>query len=504
MNPRSLTSRLIATVLYIEFALIVFVSVAAIYYQRRESMRAFDIMLVGRADSILGSVQDAEDAGDNVMLDKSSINIPAQDVYEVREENGRFLGSASGAQHPLSSLVRNSGNPRGRLKDDGEAHNLRIDGRHYRGIVTHGLRLIDPDEPGTAEGGKGTLHRVVVYYAAPLQPVHDALWRAASFFLVADALALLLSLAVVAPLIRRSLRPLEALATQAAMLSPQSWIFKAPDAAYQISELAPLASALDTALHSLERAFQQQRTFVNDAAHELKTAVTILKSSLQLLLFRERTREQYQQGLEACLADCGRMEDLVHRMLLLARIEQAAPAPTKAETPHTVAAEILQQVLENLEPAATVRQVTLSAEIADRRAARISEEDCVVLFTNLLINAIQHSPPASVVQARLTASGGSFLSLTIIDTGEGIAADHLPRIFDRFYRTDASRSRETGGTGLGLAICKAIVETAGGTIQIQSELGQGTTVVVMLPPSLLPADVATPESAPGQPCNLSF
>jgi len=493
MKFASLTGRLIATVLCIEVSLMLFVSVAAVYYQKHESLQAFDVMLHGRADSVLGSVQDAEDAADNVLLDKTSIDVPTQDVFEVREENGRVIGGSGPQQDQLIDSLRGPHHPRGRLKDDGEAHTLRLGDASYRAIVFHGVRLIDVDEPGTAQGGKGTLHHVVIYYASPIRPVEDAAWRAARFFALADAVALLLSIAAVRALIRRSLQPLDALASQAAALSPQTWDFKAPPSAYRLTELAPLASALDTALQGLERAFRQQRTFVNDAAHELKTAVTVLKSSLQLLLFRDRTREQYHAGLEGCLADCGRMEDLVQRMLLLARVEQSAslsqsaPLPTTGSIRLVEPARILQQVLENLESVAAIRGISLSADICDLRLTPVAEDDCVTLLVNLLMNAIQHSAAGSTVVARLAAEDPSHedsrMRLQVIDHGEGIAAEHLPFIFERFYRTDASRSRDTGGTGLGLAICKAMVESYGGTIHVESELTLGTTVTVLLPAS---------------------
>ena len=480
MKFNSLTSRLILTVIFIEAALALFISLAAIDYQRRESIKAFDIMLHGRVDSVLGSVQDAEDVGDNVLLDKTSMTIPPQDIYEVREESGRFIGSSGRSQDELSSHLSTAQHPDESLNDDGRPHRLMIGDRHYRAIVQHGLRLIDPDEPGNGANGKGTLHRIVIYYASPSWPVHHAVWHAVRFFAVADVLALLLSIAGVSILIRRGLRPLGALATQAALVSPQAWKFNAPASAYELRELQPLASALDAALQGLERAFQQQRTFVNDAAHELKTAVTVLKSSLQLLTLRERTKGEYQAGIESCLADCGRMEDLVQRMLLLARVEQANQGAVSGAASLPIAV-VVRQIATALESTASLKHIELKLDLADDRVTFVSEEDCVVLVTNLLMNAIQHSHAGSTIILQLRPTNESQTQLTIIDNGDGIAPEHLPFLFERFYRTDASRSRDTGGTGLGLAICKAIAEANGGSILIESQLSLGTTVTLVLP-----------------------
>jgi signal transduction histidine kinase len=481
MKAGSLTSRLIATMLCIEVALATFVTMAALYYERRETLRAFDVMLHGRADSVLGSVQDAEDAGDNVLLDKSSMHVPDRDIYEVREESGRFLGSSGQRQDELSSLLKDEAGKATAYDRQYEAHSVKIGRQRYRGIIMHGLRLIDPDEPGPAAGGKGTLHHIVIYYAAPTRPARDAVWRAARFFLLADAIALLLSVAAVAFLVRRGLQPLDALAAQATMLSPRSWNFEAPRSAYELSELAPLASALDVALRGLNQAYENQRTFVNDAAHELKTAVTVLKSSLQLLSFRDRTKIEYVTGIEGCLSDCGRMEELVQRMLLLARLEQSEPLRLQASSSRIAVGEMVRQVLAHFESAASLRGIVLLSEILDAREVEMSPEDCFTLLSNLVMNSLQHSPAGTTITVRCAADSASTMRVSVVDQGEGIAPEHLPRVFERFYRTDASRSRDTGGTGLGLAICKAIVESSGGSIQIESWTTDGTTVTFILP-----------------------
>ncbi len=459
----SLTGRLIAATLAVEVALALFVTVAALYYQHDESLRAFDVMLRGRADSVLGSVQDAEDATNDVLLDKTSLEVPKHDVYEVREQDGHFLG-ASGAGG--GALIE-------RLRDDGSSHNFRLQGILYRGQVLHGSRLID------TEHAPGVVRRVVVFYASPVKPVWIAVEREAQFFVLADVLALLLSLAAVAWLIRRNLRPLDELAARAAAITPRSWSFRAPDSAYGLREVAPLAAALDAALHGLERAFQQQRTFVGDAAHELKTAVTVLKSSLQLLTFRERTRDEYQRGIELCLSDTGRMEELVQRMLTLARLEHAEPR-LEGKRAGCSMAETLRQVLGQVEAAATLGRVRLAEEITEEGVVSLGTEDAGTLLTNLVINAIQHSPAGTQIRLRMFREEDQVV-FRITDEGEGIGAEHLPHVFERFYRADASRSRETGGTGLGLSICKAIVDAAGGTIVIESVSGAGTTVTVRLP-----------------------
>jgi signal transduction histidine kinase len=266
----------------------------------------------------------------------------------------------------------------------------------------------------------------------------------------------------------------------AGRVSADSWEFSPPASARQTAELAPLTHALENALQRLERSFTQQRTFVSDAAHELKTAVAVVKSSLQLLGMRERTPEEYRAGNERALADTARIEELVAKMLTLARAESAAPNPS-GDSQSDLSPSIAQTVAE-LETFAAARQValTLSNSHADACTIPLSSEDCRLVISNLLMNAIQHSPANAQVELRATTQNG-YVEISVQDHGDGIDPAALPHVFDRFYRGDPSRARATGGAGLGLAICKAVIEKSGGTITLASEAGCGTTATVRVP-----------------------
>jgi signal transduction histidine kinase len=218
---------------------------------------------------------------------------------------------------------------------------------------------------------------------------------------------------------------------------------------------------------------------VNDAAHELKTAVTIIKSSLQLLESRPRTTNEYREGLENCLADCARLEDLVQKMLTLARLEQSS-AGELTSSGHTDLSECLREIATQMEPFATLRGVELKLRLEDGVQALLRYEDCESLAFNLVLNALQHTLSGGSVTLRAETVGAT-VKMQIEDTGEGIPAADLPFIFNRFYRSDRSRARTTGGTGLGLAICKAIVDAYGGKIEVESEVERGTRVNVTLP-----------------------
>ncbi|MGB6689868.1 MAG: HAMP domain-containing sensor histidine kinase [Terracidiphilus sp.] len=480
MKTRSIAFRLIAAVLAVELVSSVLVVLLALGYERHAHFRAFDIMLRGRADSVLGAVQDAEDVADNVMLDKADLRVPDEDIYEVYDGSGRLLGRSPNWQGAAaaSSTPLATGYSR-----------LEVNRRHYRVLKLEGSRIVDPGEAG---GGK--LRRVTVVYGAPTERVWEAIHGAVEFYSAGSIVLLLVTGPLIAWLLHRGLQPLRVLAALAGNVSADSWEFSPPASARLTSELAPLTQAIENVLRRLERSFLQQRAFVSDAAHELKTAVAVVKSSLQVLEMKRRSVEEYEAGLGRALADCSRLEEIVSKMLALAREESAAPDPGRE--PVADAVECLRQTVARLGSVAALRGVRVTVAAQESGAYRIAAgaEECSMLISNLLLNAIQHSPPGSEVVARVGAEVET-VKLEIEDHGEGIDPAALPHVFDRFFRGDPSRTRATGGTGLGLAICKAIADRAGGTISIASRLGAGSTVTVRLPLVEMPAEVHAAPSA---------
>jgi signal transduction histidine kinase len=460
---RSIAFRLISAVLLVELVSAVLVILLALGYERHAHFRAFDVMLHGRADSVLGAVQDAEDVGDNVMLDLADLHVPPDDVYEVWDGRGHMLGRSANWQGSSGNAVPQHDGP----------FRLDLNGRDYGLLRLHGSRIVDPGEPG---GGK--LRPVTILYGAPTERVWHAILGAVEFYAGGSLLLLAISGPLIAWMLHRGLLPLRQLAALAGQVSAQSWEFSPPASARETAELAPLTHALESTLQRLERSFNQQRAFVSDAAHELKTAVAVSKSSLQLLELKERTPAEYRDGLEHCLADTQRLEDLVAKMLTLARVENG-PAAVAAMAPCDLT-ECVRQTVAQLETVALLRKVDVAVLAPECCRVPLAADDCALVVENLLMNALQHSPQGSQVEIRIAGQNGA-VELAIEDHGEGIDPRARPFIFDRFYRGDPSRARSTGGAGLGLAICKAIVEKAGGAIEVQSKPGEGTTVVARLP-----------------------
>jgi signal transduction histidine kinase len=468
----SIAVRLIAAVLLVELASAVLVILLAWGYERHTHFRSFDIMLRGRADSVLGAVQDAEDAGDNVMLDLADLHVPAEDVYEVWDGRGQLLGRSA---NWLGSAATEVPASNGFFASEIAHH-------RYRLLRLAGTRIVDP---GEVAGGH--LRFVTILYGSPTEHVWRAIYGALEFYAAGMLLLVLITGPLIAWVLHRGLAPLRELATLAGNVSADSWTFHPPASARETSELAPLTHALESVLQRLERSFNQQRTFISDAAHELKTAVAVVKSSLQLTSMKPRTPDEYQAGNQRALADTERIEDLVAKMLTLARLESNG---TKSDgVPHISQrcgnenlTQCIHTTIAQLETAAAVRQVSLVVHHLPQEPCKVplTFEDCSLVLSNLLLNAIQHSPPQSQVEVRATIQNNS-VEITIQDHGEGIHPDDLPHVFDRFYRADPSRARTTGGTGLGLAICKAAIEKAAGFIALSSNPGHGTTACVRLP-----------------------
>jgi signal transduction histidine kinase len=466
MKTRSIAFRLIAAVLLVELVSAVVVVFLSLGYERHTHFRAFDIMLRGRADSVLGAVQDAEDTADNVMLNQADLHLPPDDIYEVYDGSGRLLGRSPNWQGAEVSSPEPLHEGFSRLA---------VNHRRYRVLLMNGSRIVDPGEPG---GGK--LRNVTILYGAPTELVWHAINGAVEFYAAGSVLLLLVTGPLIAWLLHRGLLPLRQLAALAGRVSADAWEFSPPASARLTPELAPLTQAIENVLQRLESSFVNQRVFVSDAAHELKTAVAVVKSSLQVVAMKRRTPEEYEAGLERCVADSERLEDIVGKMLVLAREESTAPAAA-GQSAADLAESVRHAVahLESVAAMAGVRVLVVDPQNTVFPVAAAADE-CSMLASNLILNAIQHSRPASEVEARISQAAG-IVQLEIEDRGEGIDPAALPRVFDRFYRSDPSRTRNTGGTGLGLAICKAIVERAGGTIAIASRPGMGTTVTVRLP-----------------------
>ena len=457
VRSRSLVRQTVGIVVAAQLLCAAVLCGAALVHEWHTRLRAFDTRLQGRSDSLLGAIQDAEDPDDNVMIDPAELNLPGDDVYAVYNQGGRLLGSSLAA--PAELIQRHGDNFR----------DARESGTRYRVFEREGVRVIDRTE----NAGVGLRRPVTLVYASPEGHLWREVLEAVRFFLVAIAFATGITVFLVAVLLKKALYPLSELALAARQLSPPALVFTAPQSVMQVKELRPLAEVLTDAVVRLRDAFRKEHRFVGDAAHELKTAVSVVRSSIQLLMLKRRTEEEYAAGLERVLQDNGRVESLVAQMLQLASLEE----DRTANAPTVDLGELTAMALEHLRPIAEERGVPLHFARPSAVRVRLLPERALSLISNLVLNAVQHSTSGCAVAISLRTGEGK-AALAVEDAGAGIDPEALPHIFDRFYREDRSRSRGTGGTGLGLSICKSIVDAAGGSILVESSRVHGTRVLV--------------------------
>ncbi len=461
----SITRRLVITVLILELLSAVTLIGAITVHEWSVQLEIFDGSLVANAESLMGAVQDTEDEGDNVMLDMRGVRVAKDAVFRVEDERGKVLGFAGDAPHLETTAAA------GPL-----FRNIKVRGRDYRFLFLNGTRIVDP---GKANGG--VRHSITIVYGTPLRHVWHEVREAVRFFAIATAFLLGITAVVMAWLVRKGLSPVHELAREAERIQPGDWQFQAPLSAKETAELRPLAAALEAALARLQRSFEQQKRFTSDAAHELKTDVAIVKSSLQLLSMRKRTLEEYGQGLAVSLEDITRLESTVEKMLTLARLEQPAESHNASTASQSCSLrDVIYDAVHQSKPFAQLKSIEVAVEInADVRLS-IDSRDALLLCSNILLNALQHSPDGATVHITVTADEG-IARLTVRDQGEGISDEDYDHLFEAFYRGDPSRSRKSGGTGLGLSICKAICERAGGSIEIANHVAGGALVTVTLP-----------------------
>jgi signal transduction histidine kinase len=465
----SIKGRLIATVILSQSLLAAGLLFAGVFYTHRRLLSTLDAGMQGHAMSVAALVRYTEDASGNVYFDNSlmpeSLDPNHPDMFAVWTERSGLL-------------VRSANWPSGlNLEHVGDNHwNFSWDNVPYHALRVSHVPVLDREE-----GSSFQPQTLTIVYAAPMIRLREQV-RAAGVF-IALASLILLGVTILLALwgIRRGLLPLQHLAGQAALVTAHHWDFRPAEDAQQIAELRPLTQSMTSMLGRLEHSFVQQREFLGNAAHELKTPVAVLKSTLQSLLHRPRTLEEYRAGLEQSLEDLNRLEQLLQWMLRLARAEQWAHGALRRDLQVIDINVTCEEAVERIRSLAQERNTRIHLSTNGPVPLRADPEDLQLVWINLLENAVRYSPEGASVEVAVTRKNGGAAQVVFQDHGGGIAAADLPHIFERFYRGDPSRTRATGGFGLGLAIAKALVEAYGGTITADSLPGQGTRMTVELP-----------------------
>ncbi len=297
-------------------------------------------------------------------------------------------------------------------------------------------------------------------------------------------LILLLSIGGGLFLANRALAPVAVITKTAQRISSADDLSRRLDLNLPDDEISRLAHTFNAMLDRLELAFQHERQFTADASHELRTPLGFLKTQLSLARSRPRNAVVLQKMMADMESDVDRMTHLIEQMLALAQVEQGSAAPCDV----VALAQLLQQVVQDFQTRAQTRNITLTLNCPSRIDIRLmgNAEQLQQVFSNLIENGLKYTPEGGEVDIGLGRNRQQ-ITVRVSDSGIGIQPEALSHLFERFYRVDDARARQSGGFGLGLAITRAIVQAHHGRITVTSTPGNGTTFTLQFPAAFLPS-----------------
>lgn len=284
--------------------------------------------------------------------------------------------------------------------------------------------------------------------------------------------------------VRRTLRPLKQMSREVESIQETDDLSKRLGDAGPADEVGRLAEGFDRMLGRLQESFQSRQRFLSDASHELRTPMTVVRGQLELLSM-DIDSTAGRRSLGIALDELDRMSRIVEELLLLARLDEGMPLASQTVELALVVGEALLRGM----PAPGALTVDVPPDIA----ATADADRLLQVVTNLVTNAGRHAPGAPLTIRAI--GGGDTVTLTVADRGPGISPEDLPHVFDRLYRGARARAQAPGGAGLGLAIVASLVRAMGGTIDVDSALGTGTSFTISLP-AAAPATIALPRGTP--------
>jgi heavy metal sensor kinase len=317
----------------------------------------------------------------------------------------------------------------------------------------------------------------IVQLAYPLDDFNGALNRFRRILFLSSPLFLLLASAGGYWLSRRALGPVDQITREARSISAQNLSSRlaVPRTG---DELQRLSEILNGMLERLEQAFRRVTQFTADASHELRTPVALMRTRAEIILRKSRSEEEYREALRQILEDLKRTSSLIENLMLLARADSGAESLERARINMV---ECIEEACLEGKALAETKQIGLQAALPQAPVWINGDANSLLrLFLILIDNAVKYTPPQGRITVSLGSNNGSAVA-EVRDSGIGIADQDLPHIFERFFRADPARSRQTGGAGLGLAIGKWIAEAHGGTIFAQSTPGEGSVFQVRIP-----------------------
>ncbi|NOT07082.1 MAG: HAMP domain-containing protein [Gemmatimonadales bacterium] len=455
---------------------------ASLYFARHEtSLRSFDQRLqqrlqleaelsaryLGESYRVLGRIV-ARDSTPALEPTIAAFFESFRDYLVIADSGGRVLfASDSASSLPIASFER-----------------LRAPLRSSPRALANGSYTFDP--------ASGPARYLVLPIDSAGPEVAAVLVAAPSTTTVLEAEALLQSMLVIAPLILlasvlvgywvagRNLEPLGTMVRELEAITDGTSLHRRLAVERTHDEVARLGSAVNLMFERLERSFAALHRFTAEASHELKTPLMVLRAGVERALRNPGTPPESLQALDESLLHINRMAEMVDSLLTLARADEGR-LPLAVE--ECDIRELVGEAAETASMLAEAAEIVVTVTIPDAPVPLAVDRNRIrQLLLNLVTNAVKYTPQGGAVSLGLSDQGG-MVTVTVGDTGIGIAAGDLQHIFDRFWRADPARSRigESPGTGLGLAITKWIAEAHGGSISVQSRPGRGTLFTVGLP-----------------------
>jgi heavy metal sensor kinase len=344
----------------------------------------------------------------------------------------------------------------------------------FSNIKAHGIPLRVMSSVLTIDG-----HRFNVQVAQPMDDFYESLERFRNLLVALIPVLLIVASGAGYWMSRRALAPVDQIirASQEINIHNLSARVAVPGSG---DELQRLAETLNEMLGRIDSSLRRITQFTADASHELRTPVTLMRTRAELSLRRPRTEAEYRDTIEQLHAELVRTSDLLEKLMLLARADSGFAL---LQFSSVDLGAMVRDVLRQTEALVEHKQLTLRADVPDSEVWVEGDAQFLrQLFVILIDNAVKYTPAPGTITVALAATDTT-VSIAVSDTGIGMEASDLRNIFDRFYRADKARTRESGGAGLGLAIGRWIAESHGGTIVAESSPGEGATFRVTLPRS---------------------
>ena len=352
---------------------------------------------------------------------------------------------------------------------------LLVDGRRWRTLT--GTTLV---------GGRSVVLRV----SRSEEKLRTQLWEILVVLVL--GLPLVVALAGIGGyvLARRALTPIDHLASEARRITADR-LHERLSVPNPDDEIGRLAAVINDTYARLESSFDQLRRFTADASHELRTPLSVIRGIGEMGLHETRTPTEYKEAMGSMLEEVDRLTNLVDTLL---RLSHGDAGTIRLSRESVDLGQLARDVVLSLAILAEERHQKLNVEAMDGVSVIVDRLVLREAITNVVDNAIKYSPTASTIVIRVRADGERAI-VEVVDEGPGIAAEHRERIFDRFFRLDEGRSRDSGGTGLGLAIAKWAVDVNGGYISVASGVTGGSVFRISLPLSAAPVQMTHHEHA---------